>query len=470
MDILCDLYLRLSDDPHGDELAIDRQERECRELAARLGYTVDRVFADNDISATTGKVRPGFEALLAHVKESPRPVVTWHLDRLLRVSRDLERVIDLGVNVHAVTAGHLDLSTPAGRAVARTITAWSTYEGEQKALRMRAKYRQMAESGLPWWPKRPFGFEKDGKLRPDEASALHEIYRDVLAGVSLRSCARRLNEAGLITPYGNDWRAETLRPILLNPRNAGLRARNGEIVGKGRWEAIVSENLYQAVCGKLRDPERRDGPEGSRAPKHLLTSIATCGKCGGIIRGTVRQAYGSTARYLTYSCRAKHCVSVPLELADDVVRKAVLSLWPTEAPAVDTVREAALDAEIAAVRTRRKDLAMDYAAGLLPREAMVAGVKTADATLKALEEERASLTRETERALSLVPEALEGFMPQDRKLSLTGPQGPALDIDQQRAIVRRVVDRVLIQPVGRGRKATPSHVQVIPKAVVSLGG
>lgn len=51
--------------------------------------TVTRVYSDNDISATNGKGRPDFEAMLA---ARPTAIVTWHQDRLLRLTRDLERM------------------------------------------------------------------------------------------------------------------------------------------------------------------------------------------------------------------------------------------------------------------------------------------------------------------------------------------------------------------------------------------
>src|SRR5690349_13464343 len=126
------IYVRISLDKTGEGLGVERQEQACRELCEHKGWEVREVFCDNDISATTGKRRPGFEALLA---SDPDVIVVWHIDRLVRLSRDLERVIDLGVNIHGVTAGHIDLSHPGGRAVAKTITAWAQYEGEQKAER-----------------------------------------------------------------------------------------------------------------------------------------------------------------------------------------------------------------------------------------------------------------------------------------------------------------------------------------------
>src|SRR5690606_41100616 len=137
---------------------------------------------DNHLSATTAVERPAFERLL---KSRPDAIVVWHIDRLVLVSEDLERVLALKVNVHAVTSGHIDLSNPAGRAVARTVIAWANYEGEQKGERQRAASRQRAQQGRPWWPQRPFGFEMDGSHRQDEKEALRGAYGDLLAGKPL---------------------------------------------------------------------------------------------------------------------------------------------------------------------------------------------------------------------------------------------------------------------------------------------
>jgi hypothetical protein len=39
---------------------VQEQEKQCRELAARLGYVVIKVFCDNDVSAYSGKPRPEY--------------------------------------------------------------------------------------------------------------------------------------------------------------------------------------------------------------------------------------------------------------------------------------------------------------------------------------------------------------------------------------------------------------------------
>src|SRR5450759_1156591 len=144
------IYVRQSLDKAGEGAAVSRQLSACRELCDAKGWTVAQVLTDNDISATTGKRRPGFETLLT---SNPRRIVVWHVDRLVRLSKELERVIDLGVNVYAVKSGHIDLSNPAGRAVAKTITAWAQYEGEQKATRQVASNIQRAQRGQFLWAR-----------------------------------------------------------------------------------------------------------------------------------------------------------------------------------------------------------------------------------------------------------------------------------------------------------------------------
>ena len=61
------LYLRISSDPTGQSVGVDRQEDLCRALAKRRGLTVRAVYRDNDVSAYKGKRRKGFEDLLANL-------------------------------------------------------------------------------------------------------------------------------------------------------------------------------------------------------------------------------------------------------------------------------------------------------------------------------------------------------------------------------------------------------------------
>ena len=54
------IYTRQSLDRSGDGLAVARQEQDCVKLCAARDWTVIRKITDNDVSASTGKPRPGF--------------------------------------------------------------------------------------------------------------------------------------------------------------------------------------------------------------------------------------------------------------------------------------------------------------------------------------------------------------------------------------------------------------------------
>src|SRR4051812_30453023 len=125
------IYTRISKDRTGAGLGVERQEDDCRALAASLGFDVAAVFVDNDLSAYSGKPRPGYDEMLRQIKSGRfDAVIVWHQDRLLRRVIDLEYYISTveprSVPTYTVRAGTLDLTTPAGRAVARTLAAWAS--------------------------------------------------------------------------------------------------------------------------------------------------------------------------------------------------------------------------------------------------------------------------------------------------------------------------------------------------------
>jgi site-specific DNA recombinase len=114
------VYCRISQDGEGQGLGVARQEADCRRLAERRGWDVVEVYVDNDLSAYSGKARPGYQRLLADIEAGKvEAVVAWHPDRLHRSPVELEAFIDLversGVGVETVQAGRVDLATPAGR-------------------------------------------------------------------------------------------------------------------------------------------------------------------------------------------------------------------------------------------------------------------------------------------------------------------------------------------------------------------
>lgn len=380
------IYARISQDKTGQELGVQRQLDECRALCQQRGFTVLREYVDNDVSATTGRVRPQFEAMLT--ASDYDVIVVWHTDRLVRLTRELERVIDKACDVHAVQAGHLDLSNPAGRAVAKTITAWAQYEGEQKSARQKLAARQKAVSGRPNWSNRPYGYRMDGTLHPAEAPAVAEAYRRFLDGHPLADIAAWLN-----TVPGTDRHSFTgphLSRLLGNPRNAALRAYRGSIVGAASWEPVVSEDVWRAAHSLLTDPQRqavRLGPFG----RHLLTGIITCGVCGHAANAASRKNRRTGERYWLYQCSANsHCASARLAETERLVVAEAVTIAPLfaelQAQQADPSEELAqLQTERAAAVLRADEVATLYGAGELDLRAYSAASRAAQAKLEAID-------------------------------------------------------------------------------------
>ena len=114
------LYARISLDANGNMLGIERQLQDLRRMAAERGWKIVEYIDNNRSAAKDTAKRPAFDQMLEDIRAGRiHAIAVWHLDRLCRHPKQLERVLDTEAPVFTVTAGELDLSTPAGRAVAR---------------------------------------------------------------------------------------------------------------------------------------------------------------------------------------------------------------------------------------------------------------------------------------------------------------------------------------------------------------
>ena len=433
---------------------MERQLAESQELCEARGWKIRHVFTDNDISATSGKARPGFEALLT---SKPRRIVVWHIDRLLRLSKDLERVIDLGVNVYAVKSGHIDLSNPAGRAVARTITAWSTYEGEQKATRMVAANRQRAQQGDMIFTRRPYGFtrtERKVRIVKSEAAEIRNAVKKLLKGATLQSLVDDLNARGSTTTIGGPWSVTSLRRVLANPRNAGRVTYNGEDFGSNGL-AILDADTADRLAAMLHDPRRLSAP--SNQVKYLLSGLVRCGRPGcndsamfskGAHLVKTEKAGRPRTSAMTYRCLACHGTRRQ-EHVDEVVMAAVVARLtrPDAIGLLDrNVDVMELREKVVELRERRDGLAVLLADGLLTRDA----VRTQAGRLT---NQIGDIERQMESAV--------GSSPLARVVDSGNVQAALakLSLIELREVVKALmVVRVL--PCGRGVRFSPEQVQI----------
>jgi len=310
------IYARISyvrrEDGTKERLGVERQVPPCRELARRRGWTVvEPVYEDNDLSAFSGKRRPGYEHLLADAKAGRiNVIVAWHADRLTRQPIENEALIALaeryGIQLATVTGEH-DLATPSGRLHFRMLGSIARYESEHRAERLRLKFQEQASAGRPkGGGLRPFGFEAD-KLTVNEAEAalLRQAAERLLAGDGPYAVLRDWQARGIVTPAGNVWSSTSLRRALLAPRTAGLREYRGEVLGPAAWPAILDQTTRKRLVELFaRDDRKRQG----RPRTYLLSGLATCGRdgCGrplvGASAGAKRPKYACKKDFGHHGC------------------------------------------------------------------------------------------------------------------------------------------------------------------------
>lgn len=231
-------------------------------------------------------------------------MVAWHPDRLTRHPRELEDLIDAietgHVQVETVRAGRWDLSTRSGRTTARLIGTVARDESEAKAERLQAMHADLARQGKWSGGTRPFGYEPDGSgsltVVDDESAIIHEASRRVLKGEWLGSIARDLNQRGVPTVRGADWRVETLRRILTSHTVAGRRQHRGKDLGPAAWPAIIDLTTWHQLRARLIDARRRRGTMPRVA---LLAGLAVCGLCGTQL---ISQRRGDSSRRRVMVC------------------------------------------------------------------------------------------------------------------------------------------------------------------------
>ena len=441
------IYVRISRDKEGAGLGVERQEADCRALAEQLGWTIVAVHSDNDLSAYSGKPRPGYLALLADLRAGVADaVVCWHTDRLHRRPVELEEYIAVceprSIPTQTVKAGPIDLATPAGRMVARQLGAVGRYEVEHMIERQQRARLQAATDGKWGGGRRPYGYQDDGTtVEEADAEVLKWAAAQVLAGRALTAITADLNTQGERTSTGRAWRSTELRRVLVRPRNAGLAQHRGQVVGPAAWPAILPEDTWRGVVAVLTDPGRRTNTSVAR--RWLLSGLAVCGVCGD----PVRSFSASSRRRNTnpvYTCRTgKHVVRdaaacdqfVEAVIVERLSRPDARDLLIPDQSQTDT---AALHLRDAALGERLVELGRLYGDGAIDAPQL-------QAATAAIRTQREQIT--TQLAATSRGSVLAGVVdaPDPAKV------WAGLDLSRRRAIIATLVT-VTILPARRGRR------------------
>lgn len=449
------IYTRASLDRTGEGKSNARQEEECNRLCEYKRWEVVGREADVSISAYGKKDRPAWNSVLAMIEAGEVDVVVaYHLDRLTRNMGDLEKLILLCEEHNVVVAtatGDMDLTNDTGRMVARILAAVARQEVERKAARQKLAHAQRRSEGRPWAAVKMLGYERDGRVIEAEAEAIREAMKDVIdERASLAELGRRWQQLGLTSPYkdpSKPWTPRGVKKVLTNPRLAGYVVHDGEVIGRGNWDAIVDETTMTLAVAKLSSPERMNGKvKSGRTASNLLTGIMVCAKCGSTVRAGMKRGVE------TYMCSQWH-TTVPRLDADELVRGAIAATVAVSAPAsilggvAPKVDADAVADEVEALRERQKALARSFARGV-----------TSEAAYEAAAEEVAAQIAELEAGVVSSGASVDWFKLRGESVT----NFLAKDMAEQRRVLERIAI-VRLHGAGGGASSARRQVEVIVK-------
>lgn len=477
------IYVRISRDKRvgtdGEGLGVARQAEDCRaHLAKRADWTEAGYYEDNDKSAIGKKPRDEYNRLIRDIRAGLIDVViVWTSERLYKRRIDQAIFLDLGkrheIVLSLVRGGDIDMSTPTGRFIADQLASQARLETEMKSDRQHREGLQNAQRGEPHRGRRAFGFQADGIAHnPVEARAVKKMYDDSVNGVpNLSKMARELNDGTwnggnpipLSSPRGIPWTHKSVRSVLQNPRNAGLRGytrtsideETGErinaptqIIGPGKWEGIVTEDVFEAVQRRLEQSDRKTNYVGA-ARVWLLSGLAYCGVCND---GTRVRSGGRSGKVPIYRCLKSAHLSRAAGFCDTMVERAAIRLIENSGPEILAATEGPdqtdIRTELAAIEIQLSGV-YDLIDGRPDR------MVKARATLERLEGEQERLRAALDvQARHPDIEALIGSS--DVPAAWAG-----LSLARRRAVVERLVV-VTVLPGQRGQHQRPETVSIVP--------
>lgn len=366
------IYARFSTDKQSPTSAED-QVRECRQRAAREGWSVDAVFVDEATSGTT-RDRTGLNELMLRAGQFDI-VLAESLDRLSRDQEDIawihKRLRFAGATIVTLQDGaigeiHIGLKG--------TMAALFLADLGQKTRRgqIGVVHAGRIPGGLSYGYRKVIDVH-DGRgelvrglraIDEDEAAIVRRIFADFLAGVSALEIAKRLNAEGVPAPRGGQWRQNTVmghrrrrNGILCNDLYAGRivfnrqrmirdpasRRRVSRTNPRDQWVTnevpelrIVDQETFDAVQARL-ERNARDPVTQRRRPRRLFSGLLRCGGCGGPMTVVSADRWGCATRKEKGGCaNGRTIVNAQLEkrllgaLRDQMLAPDVLTAFVTE--------------------------------------------------------------------------------------------------------------------------------------------
>lgn len=305
---------RLSQDQGERQTGIESSDLQVRNWAANNGHVIIHTAADKKSGTIQPWNRPHAKPWLTDPEKISQydGVVAYRFDRLSRGDDASTSEIEKWARDNGkilLTEDGLQYPCEGVEGIRWDVTKRIAHEEWLKTSeRYTRMQKHLRDSG--YLVGRPcFGFQvialdnhKTLQPHPVNAEFVRQAIARYLEGESLRSVCSWLDSQGALPPSGGKWSPVSLSQVFHNESLIGRRKNeNGKTILK--FPAVIDKATWAKLQDKLGEKASRKGV----APKAtaLLTSIATCYKCGGPMyrqTSTRKRKDESKAQYVYYRC------------------------------------------------------------------------------------------------------------------------------------------------------------------------
>jgi site-specific DNA recombinase len=488
-------YCRVSTDDEEQLTSYEAQQNYYTDkIMTNKEWTMAGIFADEGITGTSARKRPEFLKMVHLCKQKKIDIVlTKSISRFARNTVDCLNYIRalkaLGIAVIFEKENINTLETDS-EILITMLGAFAQAESESISQNVRWGKRQaMREGKASIQFKKMYAFERgeDGNLQiiPDQAEEVQNMYRQFLAGASLRMIKEDLKSRNITNAKGDtDWTITAIRGILSNEKYCGdvllqktyisdciskkVIKNTGQLpmyLVQNHHAGIVDRKTYDAAQAELarrnagKSPSKKTAPTGltSYTSKYALSERLVCGECGTLYRRCVWSKRGK--KRIVWRCVSrldygtKYCHSSPT-LDEEPLQQAILAaINSAMSRKSDLIREirGAMELELAPIPGENMSLAdierrleeLSQQTKILVAQATKVGADAVAPQLKeilsestALKETKSRLEeqRKNNTAAALRIEDAESAM----------EQGAAEIFEWNEAVIRQLVDTVKV--------------------------
>lgn len=363
----CAIYTRKSTEEGLDQAfnSLDAQREACAAYVMSQQHEGWTLLADryDDGGYSGGNIeRPALQQLLADVKAGRIDVVVvYKIDRLTRSLADFAKIVEVldaaATSFVSVTQA-FNTTNSMGRLTLNVLLSFAQFEREVIAERVRDKVAASKAKGMWMGGPVPLGYRVENRkliVVPGEARTVRNIMERYVALDSVRSLLAELNREGIVSKRrtsrsglvtgGVPFTRGALYALLANPVYLGL-TRHKTATYPGEHEAIVSQELFDAVQAKLAERTNPRSPNPSRKLVSLLAGMIR-DHLGRSMSPTHTQNHGRRYRYYVSSVN-EHATAPALRLPagelDAAVRRELASYLTDTGKTRVLAREASTDA------------------------------------------------------------------------------------------------------------------------------